>query len=207
MRFVQKWSYSCARHLALALNENHNKKSIYYYGFYIVLSTLVKGVILVSTSLLLGTLAPSLLILLAFGSLRLVAGGYHFDTYGKCLLVSLALILLGACISRYTYTYWSTPVIVMLLLAVFAFSLSMLIRYAPKDTPTKPITDPAAIMMYKRLSIIYLGILLVLCCILTVFKLHMHIIAICTGILLEVFSITPTGHKFFNKIKVSLSKR
>ncbi|OPX43228.1 accessory protein regulator protein B [Ruminiclostridium hungatei] len=207
MRFVQKWSYSCARHLALVLNENHNRRSVYYYGFYIVFGTLVKGIILISVALLLGILVPSLLIVLVLSSLRLVAGGYHFDTYGKCLLVSLILIVIAALITQHTYIYWSTAFIAVFVLLVFSVSFYMLAKYAPKDTPTKPITDPQAIKRFKKLSIAYLGILLIISCILLLYNLKMHVLAISFGVLFEIFSITPAGHSFFNKIRDSLSRR
>lgn len=206
MKFVLKWSYSCAKYLADVLNENHNKRSVYYYGFYIVFSTLVKGIILISLSLLLGIMLPALLTVIVFGSLRMLAGGYHFDSYGKCLLVSLALIITAALISQYTYIYWSIASMVLFLIPAFAFSLYLLIKYAPKDTPTKPITDPAAIRKFKRLSIAYLGILLIICCGLVFFNLKMHVVSICFGILLEVFTITPAGHRFFNIIKTGLKR-
>lgn len=207
MRFVLKWSYSCAKHLANVLNENHNKRAIYYYGFYIVFGTLVKGTILISLSLLLGVLVPALLTVSALGSLRLVAGGYHFDTYGKCLFVSLVFVITAALISQYTYSYWNLISIVVFLLVIFVFSLFMLIKYAPKDTPTKPITEPAAIRKYKRLSIAYLGILLILCSVLTILDLKLYVIAIGFGISLEIFTITPAGHSFFNTIKNGLNKK
>lgn len=207
MRFVQKWSYSCARHLAAVLKENHNKRAVYYYGFYIIIGSLVKGTILISLSLLLGVIIPALLTVLVLGSLRMFAGGFHFDTYGKCLFVSLVLVLSAALISKYTYSYWNIASIAVFLFFIFTFSLFMLIKYAPKDTPTKPITEPAAIRKYKRLSIAYLGILLILCCVLVLFNLKMYVIAIGFGILLEIFTITPAGHSFFSSIKNGLNKR
>ncbi len=207
MRFVQKWSYSCARHVADVLKENHNKRAVYYYGFYIIIGSLVKGTILISLSLLLGVLIPALLTVLVLGSLRMFAGGFHFDTYGKCLLVSLIFVLSTALISQYTYSYWNMVSIAVFLLLIFAFSLFMLIKYAPKDTPTKPITEPAAIRKYKRLSIAYLGILLILCCVLTLFNLKLYALSIGFGILLEIFTITPAGHSFFSTIKNGLNRR
>jgi accessory gene regulator B len=149
---------------------------------------------------------PALLTVIILGSLRMLAGGYHFDTYGKCLLVTLALVITAALISQYTYSYWSIASIVLFLILVFAFSFYMLIKYAPKDTPTKPITDPAAIMKYKKLSISYLGLLLIPCSILMFFNLKMQVMAISFGVLLEVFTITPVGHSFFNMIKTGLNK-
>lgn len=207
MRFVQKWSYSCAKHVANVLKENHNKRAVYYYGFYIIFGTLVKGTILISLSLLLGVLIPALLTVLALGSLRMFAGGFHFDTYGKCLLVSLIFVLSTALISQYTYIYWNIVSIAVFLSFIFVYGLLMIIKYAPKDTPTKPITEPSAIRKYKRLSIVYLGILLILCSVLTLLNLKLYVIAIGFGILLEIFTITPSGHSFFNSIKNGLTRR
>jgi len=205
MRFVLKWSYGCAKKLAAVLNENHNRKAVYYYGFYIVFASLVKGTILISVALLLGILIPALLIVAVFGSLRMLAGGFHFDTLGRCLYISLGLFLTAALISQYTYQYWNTLSVTIFFILVFATSLYVLIKYAPKDTPTKPITDPVEIMKFKKLSIIYLCIWLVACIILTVLNLNLYVIAMSFGVLLEIFSVSPVGHAFFNKIKAGLN--
>lgn len=207
MRFVQKWSYYCAKQLATALNENHNRKAVYYYGFYIIFASLVKGIILISVSLFLGVLIPALLIVFVFGSLRMLAGGYHFDTYGRCLFISLGLFVAAALISQYTFSYWNIFFVAIFLILVFSISLYVLIKYAPKDTPTKPITDPAEIMKFKKLSIVYLSIWLILCSILLIFNLKMYSIALSFGVLLEIFSVSPVGQSFFNIIKSGLDNK
>lgn len=207
MRFILKLSYACAKKLAIVLNENHNKRAIYYYGFYMVFSTLLEGIILISVSLLLGILVPTILITCVFGFLRMFAGGFHFDTLGRCLFISMGLFIVFALISQYTYKYWNITSVAIFLFMVFAFSLVSAIKYAPKDTPTKPITDPVEIAKFKRLSIVYLGIWLIVCSILTVLAQYMYAIAMGFGVLLEIFSITPIGHLFFNKIKGGLNNK
>jgi accessory gene regulator B len=156
MRFIQKWSYGCAKKLALILNENHQKKSVYYYGFQIVIGAIVKGIMLVGISLVLGVLLPTLIITVTFASLRMLAGGYHMDTYGKCIFVSLGLFIVSSLVANYTYANWQGVHIILLILVTFILGLYVLIRYAPKDTPNKPITSPDEIRKFKRLSIMYL---------------------------------------------------
>ncbi len=207
MRFVLKCAYACAKQLAAALNENHNKKAVYYYGFYIVFGSLVKAIILISVSLLLGILIPALVIVAVFGSFRMLAGGFHFDTFGRCLFVSLGLFISGALISQYTYQYWNTISVVILIILVFVISLYVLIKYAPKDTPTKPITDPVEIKKFKKLSIIYLCIWLGFCSFLTIQNLNLYVIAMSFAVLFEIFSVTPAGHVFFNKIINKLNSK
>mgnify|MGYP000933579250 FL=1 len=204
MKFVQKWSYACANHFASVMNETHQKRAVYYYGLYIVIGTLIKGVILVASALLLGTLLPSLLIVFIFGTMRMLAGGYHMDTYGKCLFVSLVLYITLGLITQYTYQYWNYVHIKILIAATFISGLYVLVRYAPKDTPNKPITGPQQIRKYKILSLIYLLVWLIVSIMLAIFELNMYVIALSFGILLELFAITPTGHRFFDKINVAL---
>lgn len=201
MRFVSQWSYGCAKHLAGAMNENHQKRSVYYYGFFIVIGALVKGAITLSVALLLGVLIPTLLITFAFGSLRMLAGGYHMDTYGKCLFVSLGLFIASAVISQYTYLYWSTLSVIAFITVTFIIGLYVLIRYAPKDTPNKRITEPQVIRKFKRLSIVYLCAWFFATGVLSFYKLNMFAIALSFGVLLELFAISPIGHKFFDLLK------
>mgnify|MGYP000985132066 CR=1 FL=1 len=207
MRFVQKWSYACANHFATVLNENHQKRAVYYYGFFIIIGAMVKGIILISAALLFGTLLPTIFVFLAFASLRIGAGGYHMDTYGKCLFASLVLYITASLITQHTYKFWNDFHIAMLITITFVTGLYVLIRYAPKDTPNKPITKPEQIMKYKKLSIIILFVWFIISIALTIFKQSMYIIALNLGILLELFSVTPTGHKFFDKINNGLNKK
>lgn len=207
MRLINKWSYACANSLINVLNENHQKRSIYYFSFQIIIGGIVKNIILITIALLLGIFIPTLLVILAFVSLRLLAGGYHMDTYGKCLFVSIGMFIIAALVARYTYIYWTTTYLVVLIVITFLSGLYILIRYAPKDTPHKPITDSFEIKKFKILSLIHLLVWVTLTSILLSFGFKMYVIALDLGIVLELFTITPTGHKFFDAIKYSFDKK
>lgn len=135
MRFINKWSYSCAKGLAGILEENHQKKAEYYFGFQVALGGIVKTVLLVAVSMMLGVLIPTLIISISFALLRKVAGGYHMDTYGKCLFVSIALFVIAALIAKHTYRHWSIVWLAIMITLTFTIGLYVLIRYAPRDTP------------------------------------------------------------------------
>lgn len=129
------------------------------------------------------------------------------DTQGKCLLVSLGLFIIASLIAKYTYHQWNTFQLAILILLTFISGLYVLIRYAPRDNPNKPITDPDEIWKLKKLSLIYLFVWLVVIVILTLFRLNLIVVSLGFGVLLEVFIITPTGHKFFDLIKYGLKPR
>lgn len=200
MRFIHKWSYVCANYLMKQQKESNEKRRVYYYGFQIIIGAMVKGILLTASTLLLGTFVPTMVIMLVFASLRVIAGGYHMDTYGKCIATSLGLFLVAGVISQYTYRFWSSELVVIFTILSFIIGLFTIIKWAPSDTPNKPITEPEEIRKFKRRSIIYVFVWLGAISLFTYFKLHMLIIAGCFGLLLEVFTITPLGYRFFDVI-------
>lgn len=207
LRLINKWSYSCAKALANVLEENHQKKAEYYFGFQVAIGSIVKTALLVAVSMIFGVLIPALIISISFALLRKVAGGYHMDTYGKCLLVSIALFVFAALIAKHTCRYWNIAWVIILITLTFTIGLYVLIRYAPRDTPNRLITDPQEIRKFKALSIAYICVWLVLVTVLTILGMKMYTILLCFGVLQELFAITPIGHKFFDRIKYGLAPK
>ncbi len=207
MRFINKWSYSCAKGLSQRLNEDHQKKAVYYYGFQIAIGSIVKIVTLVVVSLILGVLIPALTISVSFALLRKVAGGFHMRTYGKCLFVTISLFASAALISRYTNQYWSIEGLGIFIALTFITAIFALIKYAPKDTPNRLITDPKEKRKFKTLSIIYMFAWLILVLVLTMQEMNMYTLSLCFSVLLEIFGITPIGNRIFEKIEYGLTPK
>ena len=118
MRFIRIWSYSFANFLSISLNESHQKKSVYYYGFQVLIGGIIKFLMLAAVSLILGAFFSTMILMVSFSLLRLVTGGYHMHTFGKCAIISITMFAAGGVLSRYTYQYISLiPVTILLLLA------------------------------------------------------------------------------------------
>ncbi|MFZ5988496.1 MAG: accessory gene regulator ArgB-like protein [Bacillota bacterium] len=201
MRFIHALSYKGADFLMKQLNENHEKRRVYYFGFQIVIGGIVKGLLLLLLALITGTLLPSITIVLIFSSLRTIAGGYHMDSYGKCISVSIGLFIIAAVISRYTYHVWNIYAMLTFILLTFSFAFISILKWAPSDNPNRPITKEDEIKKFKRLSLLYIFIWLLAVSIALYLKLDMYVLAGCFGVILEVFSITPFGHRFFDFVK------
>jgi accessory gene regulator B len=206
MRFIRAWSYKCAHYLAQQLNESHERRGVYYYGFQVVIGAVVKGVMLVLAALLAGALIPTIAVTLFFVSLRGIAGGYHMDTYDKCIAVSLAMFVLGGVIVEYSYMYWPSSYVMALAVVTFAAGLYSVIKWAPKDTPNKPIKSPERIRKFKILSIIHIFIWIAAELLLLHFNLKIYALAGCIGILLAIFIISPVGHRFFDMLSGRMDK-
>lgn len=205
MRFIKVWSYSCAAYLAKQLNENHEKRGVYYYGFQVVIGVLVKFVFLIGLSLITGALKPTLIMVLTFAALRILAGGVHMDSYGKCIMLSLVIFIVCGTLVQYTYIYWPYELVAAFIGLSFIFGLFVIIKWAPKDTPNKPITKPEEKRKFKRLSIIYMPVWLAVVCILAVLNLKMYAVASCFGLVLECFMITPLGYNWFTELNEELN--
>ncbi|MDQ2087510.1 accessory gene regulator B family protein [Herbivorax sp. ANBcel31] len=206
MRFIQAMSYRGADYLMRQKQENHEKRRVYYYGFQIVIGIIVKVILLILLALVTQTLKASVVTVLMFSSLRMLAGGYHMDSYGKCIGVSVGLFIIAGIISTHTYTIWSTYAIIALISITFIISIASIIKWAPSDNPNRPITDKKEFLKFKRLSVSY--IILWAGAVLTAFyfNYNMYVLAASFGVLLEVFSITPLGYRFFDAIKNGFSK-
>jgi len=124
----------------------------------------------------------------------------HMDTYNKCLIVSFTIFLSGAAFSEYTDIFWNNEGLFVLAAVALFTGIYILLKYAPKDTPNKRITNPTQINRLKKLSVLYLFILISVIVVLIKLGLEKYAIAACLGILFELFTITPRGHKFFYRI-------
>lgn len=195
MRFINKLAYKGAQGLSKQLNHSHTQRGIYYYGLQVVIGAVVKGILLVSISALLGVLKPALIIMVSFALLRVFAGGYHMGTYGKCIAVSLGLFVLAALAVEYMKL--SQLGLIIFLTSTWAILVVCLIRYAPADNPNRPITSQDEIRKFKILSLIYIAVSGMAQMWAFWNGYGWVSMAMCFGAILEVFSVIPPGKRFF----------
>lgn len=207
MRFIEALSYSGANYLMKQKGEKHEQRRVYYYGLQVIIGAIVKFTLLFALAFVTDTLLPAFIMTIVFASLRAIAGGYHMDTFGKCLAVSISMFIAFSVIARYTYQYWNKYQILTFAIITIVISLYCICKWAPSDNPNRPITEPNEIKKFKNFSIIYLGFWTIISFILIYKKLYMIFLSIAFGLILEIFSITPAGHTFFSFVKNSLKKK
>lgn len=74
----------------ILLYDNGNakyEKEVYVYGIEIITSTMINLLSILILALMMGDVKTGVIFLLFFIPLRLFAGGYHADTYGKCFVI------------------------------------------------------------------------------------------------------------------------
>lgn len=198
MKFINRWSYNLADYMAKQLGNNHEKRHVYYYGFQIVIGGIVKFLILVLATLLTGILFSTFTALFFFAVLRVIGGGYHMGSYIRCMIVSSLFFMFSGFIVEYTNAYWNQSMLALLAGAVFITALPTVMKWAPKDTPYKPITKPEQRRILRILSILVVILWAVSEVFFITFNLNYWSLAGSLGILLAVFMISPAGYRFFD---------
>jgi accessory gene regulator B len=200
MKFVRISSYKCAYYLAGQNGEDHRKRGIYYYGFQIIIGGIVKISLLTGLATLFDIVVPTAVFLIYFASLRVLAGGYHMDSYGRCAIISIIMFMLAGALAKYGWRYLDTAFLAVLITVTFLLGLYVIIRWAPQGTHNNPITRPAKIRRLKKLSLFQNIVWLAVSIYFLINGYYMIVFAGCIGILLALFIISPAGYAFFDFI-------
>jgi len=173
---------------------------LYSYGITVFVGLLFKGPLLIIISIIFGIFTPIMFVVTTFSSFRVVAGGYHMQTYLRCWIVSFVTFIGSALIVQHTLQYWSTQNISSLFIFCILMGLYIIFRYIPRDTPNKPITEPLEIAKFKKWSLYYLISWVTIMTIFLFFNLKLIVISSCFGLLLELFSISKIGYSLYSLV-------
>jgi len=171
---------------------------LYSYGIMVFVGLLFKGPLLIIISIVFGIVIPIIFLATTFSSLRVIAGGYHMQTYLRCWIVSFITFIGSALIIKYTLQYWSIQNIFSLFIFCILMTLYIILKYVPRDTPNKPITEPSQKSKFRKWSLLYLISWTMIMTIFLLFNLKLIIIASCFGLLLELFSISNVGYGLYS---------
>lgn len=199
-------------HISKVLSDRKSKEinltleeaiEIIAYSLQAIYGEILKLITLLILAKLLNILLPTLIITMVFSMFRVFAGGVHMNTKIKCFLIMFIMFLGSGQIVQCIVSSNYNPVYNLILISIVALVGKLTIkRYAPQDTPNKPIVGYVKRQKFKKLSYIFLLIILILCLILI--RNNLIVLSILTGLLLELWTITPYGVKFFTKANVWL---
>lgn len=204
MKIIQIASFCSADFLATQLQQGHEKRADYYFGFQVIYQSIVKIAFLTSIALILGTLKPILLIVMSFTSIRFFAGGVHMDTYAKCLFITLAAFIPASLLCK--YFVFNKYICLIFLLCTLITSIIITFKWAPKESPMNQIERGSSQINLKRFSLISIIFWTVIALLLSLFGQIESSMSICLGILIEMSTIFPSGILLYNKIGKFLNR-
>ena len=168
------------------------EKALFSFGLELFVGAFLEAIILLILAFLFNIFWPVFIALLNFLVIRPYAGGIHLPTYNSCLIVTLLVFLLIGFIAAYIQPGLLTTIIVIFFVAITGFIF--IYKYAPADTKTIPISDPALRQELKRKAYIVLiawTILAITAALLFTGYLNL-VIAASLGIFSQLISTHPT---------------
>lgn len=178
-------------------NQNDEKKTsieVYRYGVEVLLSIFINTVLILSIGWILNIFIEIAIFMLAFGLLRVLAGGYHAASHFSCFLIYISTavptILL---ISHFEMQLFQQLLFIGLLCLV---SLFLVYKFAPVDSINRPMSHKE-IFVYRTRSrgfITVFSISVLLACLF--FPSIIYYVTISTGaVFIESITLLPKFNK------------
>lgn len=170
----------------------------------------IGGVITIALGL--GVVPYVLAAMLTSIPLRLVSGGAHCSTYLRCFMLgTVVMISIGKIAAMIGMLI---PQALLLALTVFSVAAGVyaIYKWAPGDTPVKPIISPTKRETYKKISFIFIVVWTVAVSLGLIFSgrnaflIASLILASIGGFWWQIFSITPVGYRFIAAMERLLDK-
>jgi accessory gene regulator B len=190
------------KHREYSLLSKEDLTEIFQYAFKAVYGESAKLIIILLLAYALNILVPIVIVAIVFVSLRTIAGGFHMDSFMKCLTITAMLFIIPTYLVDRLILIHSFNILelIVITIATYISCYWLAHKYAPKDNPNKLITDVNKIKALKQKTKLYLTIVGIISLVLTL-TLHNPtlILFICVGQLVEIYTITPMSAIFCDK--------
>lgn len=171
-----------------------NQEAILRFAIEVVISFVISLGLALLVALLLGVFPNVLIIMLTTSILRSFSGGSHSETMFGCAIYGAIIMNVFGLLTKYTQP--SRGFLSIFILLILIFSTWSIYKYAPADTPEKPITTKVKRHKLRKLSFATLFIWCILCLLwYTGLMKNLTIVyASSLGVLWQSFSLTHWGY-------------
>ncbi len=200
-----------AQYLGRELNFDQKDTETVRYGIEIILGAFIKGLLIIVISYWIGIIPYVLAVLATSSVLRLLSGGVHFSTYGRCLVLGTVMMVFTGSVSLIIGPYVKKDLMLLLIMLTALTGLYFVKKYAPADNCNKRITKEDKRLKYKKLSLIFvITWTIVITFIIIVCKeaplTYALVLASTGGFLGQIFSLCPAGYRLLGGIDNMLGK-
>ena len=203
---MEEFTYKLAKKISTTLQHNKDQEAVLAYG----LIAMVQVVSILFTILCIGLIGgfaiEAVIIFLGVGYLRKSTGGAHSETMRGCYFIScISIILLALCSKLFIFPSLSTVIYLCLCLMCHIVCLIIIYQKAPVDSEKKPITsiDKRIRLRNQSLLIVFVYILITVCCVLLsskLYKLRSIAASICLLTMWQTFTLTSVGSYLLHKL-------
>lgn len=192
-KLIKKYRHKEAKITEVLVKQLAENGAMIFYG------ELFKYLIVLSIASYFGIFLSTFVIMNAFSFLRSLAGGVHMSTFNRCFAVMIGFFLsLGYLVNQ---IYINSIVTAITVFIGYIWSIYSAYKYSPQERPDKSDKDCDNGNKKKYTTVIFIAISFSISMILIAFTQQKLIsMSIFTGVLLEMFTITPWGTRLFQWI-------
>src|SRR5690554_2413293 len=210
---IQKISNSMALRIGEALKLGKERRDIIAYGAFGLLQFIWSVILVAIPAVLLNVLREAMVMSFAAAIFRKSSGGVHATSPGRCAVIG-AVVFNGMSFAvKAVHTEFRAIYYIIYLVFCLLLSYIVICRYSPVDTPNKPITNHEMKKKLRRASFITMHVYVIIILVLTVlllytdsFVLSSILLSLSTGILLQAFTLTMSGHHVITYIDLFMKK-
>lgn len=192
--------YRFADYMGKKLSLSTDEVEIAHYGLQMLILTTLDLTAVLLVGWLVGCLTDTLAVLLVSAILRSFSGGAHSNSPIRCLLFGALVVPALGKIATIAVPLLSSVILMTIIAVGLMFSLPVVWRLAPADSPAKPITSSRHRRKLHHLSIVGVLAVALLQSIMLILQYPDLILAMEFGLLWQVFSLTPTGYRSLNHL-------
>ena len=200
-------SNKLAQKISLKLDYDDEKCAVINYGIFAFLQTLASLAIITLLGILLGMVWQALVVTFSASILRQYSGGVHATSPNICLIVGTVATLTITLAAHHLTGLVPVEILITINALLMASSYWLVIKYAPVDSPAKPIRTEHKRKKMKRFSLIVLTAYFTIIVVLVVMYLTQENsacmeFAMCIGMATgwQVFNLTKKGHRWLKKV-------
>lgn len=168
---------------------DNDKIDTIMYGIEGLYITIEKSVIIFTLAIIFHIFKPLILLLLFFNIIRMFAFGMHAPNGIICLIISSAVFLFGAYLSKILY------IDNLILIIIYLGCFIIISIFSPADTVKRPLIKKSKRMRFKIISMIVVILFLIISLLI---KNNMIINSMLIAIIIECILINPLTYKIFN---------
>lgn|GEM_PF-595846 len=191
---LHKLAGAVAAHMARGIGLENDKIDRLRYGLEIILGALIKGAVLFFLAHLLNILPHVALALAAAGFFRLLSGGAHCSSYGRCLVLGVTVYLLTGLVAVSMAKFVTPPLLTGMAAIVILGAAACTFKWAPGEVPCRAMGGRREIMTFKFLSLLYLALWAALFLHLASRVNGSLLLASLLALTMQTLSFTPLGY-------------
>ena len=204
---METWVRKLANKVAASQGFDAEQESVVAYGLLAIVQVVLTVTLALAAGLLIHAPAEAMIVCFSVSILRRFSGGAHADSFGFCTGITVVICTLFAFLAKWLAGYMTALILMLVALAVYAFAYTAIHKYAPVDSPNKPIKTERKRLQMRRgcyQTVTTYAVLQFLFIMIGIWHPQWRSISISLilGVAWQVFTLTNVGNTLFNRQRV-----